>query len=143
MKYRIYIELLWDLLLTIIIEGAAIMVVFRVKRFGNKFLMTLGFPAQNTMDASLPSRKRLYKYAYYSLLCNLLTNPAMNLLLAVSLGIFGNGAYYPTLVMAELAVVFVEAIVYNYICSFGIKKAALLSAFLNTLSFAAGILMAY
>ena len=112
MTSSIYYELLRALLLTVIIEGAAILIIFRRK-----------------------------KYVYYSLLCNLLTNPAMNLVLAASLGLFGEGAYYPALAVAELAVVFVEAAVYNYIIGFGIKKSIMLSAFLNALSLSAGLLM--
>ena len=100
------------LLLTVALEGAVILVVFRRK-----------------------------KYVYYSVLCNLLTNPAMNLLLAVSFSLFGEGAYWLTLVLVELAVVIVEAAVYNYICEFGIKKAAMLSVLLNVSSFSAGILI--
>jgi len=112
MRFLLYLEFLWTLLLTIIIESAAILVIFRRK-----------------------------KYIYYSVLCNLLTNPAMNLLLAASIATLGAGAYYPTLVIAELAVIFVEAAVYKYICGFGVKKSVMLSTFLNALSFTTGILL--
>ena len=100
------------LLITLIIEGAAILVIFRRK-----------------------------KYVYYSVLCNLLTNPALNLFLAASVTVFGERSYYPVLIIGELAVVFVEAIVYMYICGFKMRKSILLSALLNALSFAAGILI--
>ena len=113
METLLYLEYFRVLLLTFVIEGAAILVLCRHK-----------------------------KYVYYSLLCNLLTNPAMNLLLALSLKLFGSGAYYPALVILELVVVFIEAVVYHYICGFGMKKAMMLSLFLNALSAAAGILMA-
>ena len=112
MSAQLYSAFLRALLLTVVIEGVAISVLFRCG-----------------------------KYVYYSVLCNLLTNPAMNLLLAISLSIFGEGAYYLTLVVVELAVIFVEAAVYNYICAFGMKKATLLSILLNALSFAVGILV--
>ena len=107
-----FIRFLLALLLTIAVEGAAILLIFRRK-----------------------------KYAYYSLLCNLLTNPAMNALLLISSWLLGMRVYYPALAVAEITVVIVEAIVYNYICGFGMKKAAALSVFLNALSFAAGILI--
>ena len=100
------------LLLTFMVEGVVILIIFRRK-----------------------------KYVYYSVLCNLLTNPALNLLLTVSSILFGVRIYGLALVILELAVVIVEAAVYNYICGFGIKKSAILSAFLNALSFAAGILV--
>ena len=107
-----YFGYLQALLLTFGIEGIAILILFR-----------------------------RIKYVYYSLLCNLLTNPAINLLLAVSYKLFGEGAYYLTLVIVELTAVFIEAVVYNYICEFGIKKAVMLSVLLNGLSFSTGILI--
>jgi len=111
MSLPLFFGLLWSLLLTALVEGAAILIIFRRPAF-----------------------------VYYSALCNLLTNPAMNLLLAVSVSILGAGAYYPALILLEVVVVCVEAGVYMYICGFGIKKSVALSAFLNALSFASGTL---
>ena len=110
----IYLVFLWSFLLTLVIEGIVILIIFRRK-----------------------------KYVYYSMLCNLLTNPAMNLLLAASVILFGVNTYYLTLVLAELAVILVEATVYNYVCRFGIRKSVLLSTFLNILSCVAGLLINY
>ena len=112
MMTSIYLVFLWSFLLTLVIEGIVILVIFRRK-----------------------------KYVYYSMLCNLLTNPAMNLLLAASVILFGLNIYYLTLVIAELAVIFVEATVYNYICGFGIRKSVLLSTVLNIMSCIAGLLI--
>jgi len=81
------------------------------------------------------------KYAYYGLLANLLTNPALNLLLLLTVWLFGVRVYYPVLISAEIAVILIEAAVYNYICGFGMKKAIMLSAFLNAISFAIGVLI--
>ena len=108
----IYLILLGYLLITVTIEGAAILIIFRQKR-----------------------------YVYYSFLCNLLTNPALNLILLITVRTLGEGSYYPTLLLSEIAAVFIEAAVYNYLCGFGMRKSLLLSAFLNTLSFAAGVLI--
>ena len=107
-----YFELFKAFLLTLVAEGVAVMILFRRK-----------------------------EYFYYCVLCNLLTNPAMNILLALSLRLFGREVYYIALIIAELTVVLIEAAVYNYICGFGIRKAAILSLFLNILSFSAGILL--
>ena len=109
-----YLVLLRSLLLTAAVEGTAALMIFRRK-----------------------------KYLYYSVLCNLLTNPAMNLLLAVTVRQLGAAAFSPALVVAELAVVYVEAAVYTYICGFGMKKSVMLSAFLNALSFITGLLLIY
>jgi len=106
------LAVLWALLLTLAIECAAILIIFRKK-----------------------------EYAYYCVLCNLLTNPALNLLLYLTVIVFGRKFYYPVLIPAEVAVVFVEAVVYDYICRLGIVKAVMLSTLLNALSFAAGLLL--
>jgi len=108
----LFLSILLAFLLTVVIECAVILIIFRQK-----------------------------KYVYYCLLCNLLTNPAMNLLLSIFVSLFGVRTYYPVIIPAEIAVVFIEAAVYDYICGFGMGKAIKLSAFLNALSFAAGVLL--
>ena len=70
------IPLLWAFLLTAFVEGAAVGLAFRKLR-----------------------------PVYISLLCNLLTNPATNVLLAVLVMWLGSRAYYPVLLCLELAAV--------------------------------------
>ena len=106
----IYLLFLGYLALTATIEGAAVMILFRRK-----------------------------EYVYYSFLCNLLTNPALNLLLLLSVKILGKAVYFPALFLAETTAVFVEAAVYKYLCRFSFLKSAALSVFLNALSLSAGI----
>jgi hypothetical protein len=103
--------LFYYLLITILVEGIAIFIIFRRA-----------------------------KYIYYSFLCNILTNPALNLLLLYS-NKFGSEAYYLIFFLGEVAVVFIEAYVYNYICRFGFKKSIVLSIVLNALSCGAGFLL--
>jgi len=112
MSFNPYLGVLWVFLLTVVIEGTAILIILRRK-----------------------------KYVYYSILCNMLTNPALNLLMHFSVRLFGVSVYYPMLAVLELAVVFVEAAVYNYICGFGMRKSLLLSVFLNALSLTCAILI--
>ena len=112
MIVSLYSVFLLSLLITITVEGAVIMIIFRRKA-----------------------------YVYYSALCNLLTNPAMNLLLAGSVRLFGVRAYYPALFTSELIVLCVEAVVYTYICGFRLRKSIALSALLNAASFTAGALL--
>jgi len=109
---EIYLIFLVCLSTTIIIEGLTILILFKRK-----------------------------DYIYYSVLCNLLTNPAMNLALLLSVYYFGANAYYLTLVTAEIIIVFVEAKIYTMLNDFKIKKAIMLSVLLNTLSFLAGLLV--
>ena len=114
----IYLSFFGSLLVTIIVEGAAVLFIFRRKGF---------------VDTK--------KVVYTSVYCNLLTNPALNLLLLVFVHQFGEGAYIPALILLELAAVFVEAAVYQYLCRFGMLLSVLLSAFLNVLSFASGFVV--
>ena len=110
----IYLVFLAYLLVTVLVEGAAIFILFRRR-----------------------------DYVYYSLLANLLTNPALNLLLLLSVNLFSEAAYYPTLLVTELAAVLIEAAVYCYLCGFKFPKSLALSTFLNLLSFAAGLILNY
>ena len=102
------------LLLTIVIEGVAIFLLYHRK-----------------------------DYLYYSCLCNLLTNPALNAILAVAVAIYGEVVYYPALICTEVAVLFIEAYVYRYLGDFKLASSIMLSAFLNSLSFGIGLLINY
>lgn len=83
-------------------------------------------------------RYRRGDYLLYSLLCNLLTNPALNVAAALLLpfleGVAG-WAVYPAVAALEAAVVLAEALVYRYLCGFKLKSALFLSFMLNLSSF--------
>ncbi len=86
----------------------------------------------------------LYKkwnLVYYSLLCNLLTNPVMNLLLLVIVKTFGVAYYNISLIILETMVVLVEAYIYKMLGNMKMPKALLLSLFLNLLSYLCGLLI--
>lgn len=108
----IYLVFLWALGLTILVEGAAMALLFGKRR-----------------------------YVYCSLLCNLLTNPALNLLLLLAVNGLGADAYAPALFLLEFAVVLVEGYVIRLLCSFSRRKALAVSLLLNALSFLAGLLI--
>ena len=80
------------------------------------------------------------RFVYYSVLCNLLTNPAVNLLLLLSVRTLGEGSYIVSLVCLEAAALTAEAFVLKPLCRFKITKAFYISAILNASSFSAGIL---
>jgi len=98
------------LLLTVLVEGGLMALLFRSRRF-----------------------------VYYSFLCNLLTNPALNLLLTLCVTLLGVSWYWPALAVLEVAVVLAEAYVYRLLCGFTFVKAFGVSALLNLTSFLAGI----
>ncbi|MEA5051068.1 MAG: hypothetical protein VB021_06295 [Oscillospiraceae bacterium] len=78
-------------------------------------------------------------YAYYSVLCNLLTNPLLNLLLCGAALAFGRGpAYVALLAGLECAVAGTEAMVYRRLCGWGAARALGVSAILNAASFFTG-----
>ena len=75
-----------------------------------------------------------------SLLCNLLTNPAANVLMALLLHWLGPGVYVPALLCLELAIAGIEAFLYRWLLGWPWKKAVLCSVGANALSWAAGLL---
>ncbi len=84
---------------------------------------------------------RSMRRVYASFLCNLLTNPALNLLLLGAVRFLGAGAYWPALAALELAVVAVEAYVWRLLTPLTWKSALFLSAGTNALSFALGLIV--
>jgi len=82
---------------------------------------------------------RKWDFTYYSLLCNLLTNPAMNLLLFLAVKTLGSSFYGTALVVLEITVVLVEAFIYKLLGGLKITRALLLSALLNVLSYLCGL----
>lgn len=107
----IFLVFAGNLAATIVIEGALMALLFRRRDF-----------------------------VYYSLLCNLLTNPAVNLLLALVTASLGAALYYPALVLLEVTAFLVEAYVLRLLCGFKTAKALWQSALINTASFGAGLL---
>ena len=106
------VELLKNLAVTVTVEGAVIWLVQRDRRF-----------------------------VYYSFLCNLLTNPAANLLALLSMIWLGAGAYYPAVAVLECLVVAAEAAVYRTLGNTSKRRALWLSLLLNALSFLIGLLL--
>ena len=112
----IYLLFAWNLALTVLVEGAAMGLLFRRR-----------------------------DYIYYSFLANVITNPSVNLLLFFCAGNLG-WSYWPVLVVLEIAAVAAEAYIYGRICDFGPGwpswgMAAGLSVLLNGLSYGAGHLI--
>jgi len=82
-----------------------------------------------------------WDYAYYSILCNIITNPMLNLLLYLLIWGLGSKFYIPALVMLEIIVVFVEAYIYKILCNFTKKEAFKLSLVLNISSYLIGLII--
>lgn len=106
----IYLYFLVNLILTVIIEGVLTAIIFRRR-----------------------------DYVYYSFLCNMLTNPALNLILLVLVAKGGLDYYYVALIILEIIAVIVEAGIWKLLCRFPIPKALAFSLLLNLASFSAGL----
>lgn len=82
---------------------------------------------------------RKWKLVYYCLLCNMLTNPVLNLILVLVGNVWGI-KYYPFyLIGLEIAVVLIEAFIYKMLGGFPVWKALRTSLFLNVVSFLFGV----
>ena len=109
----IYLLFAWNLALTAAVEGAAMFLLFRRR-----------------------------DYMYYSLLANVITNPAVNLILFFCVGNLG-WSYWPVLGVLEMAALAAEAYIYCKICDFcsgcrGLMTATGVSLLLNLLSWGTG-----
>ncbi len=105
-------EILGSFLLTAFVEGGVIWLVQRDRRF-----------------------------VYYSLLCNLLTNPALNFLLLLLFSLWGWSVYYPAVVILEILVVLLEAKIYRLLGGVSLRWSLWLSLLLNALSLFAGLVL--
>lgn len=113
------------LALTIVLEGAGMLVYARVARRLRPDL------------APEPP----WRYAYYSLLLNLLTNPLLGLLLWLIFLAGGRGWYTLFLWVLEVCVVLGEGLLYAKLCGWPRRRALLVSLALNGLSLAAGLVI--
>ena len=84
---------------------------------------------------------RRWRPVYVSFLCNLLTNPAVNALVAGLTLWLGVGAYFPCLLAVELAVVCCETAVYRLLLGLSWRRAGLWSLGLNAFSCLAGLVI--
>lgn len=88
---------------------------------------------------SLIFRSKQLTYAVF--LCNVLTNPLLNLLLLLCLIFFGEVCYFVVLGTLEVMVVFVEALLIRSLTDYRPPKAFLLSLLFNGASFCVGLLL--
>jgi len=81
------------------------------------------------------------RLVYTAFLCNLLTNPALNLLLTVYYNYISQSCYWLIVAALEICVVVIEAFVIRAMMTYTFKKAALLSLLFNVCSFFAGFIL--
>ena len=105
------------------------------------FLIVLALALTIVVECGLSLFFRSKQLTYAVLLCNLLTNPLLNLLLLLFVMFFGREFYYVVLVALELVVVGVEAFVIRLLTDYRPAKALLLSFFFNAASYSVGLLI--
>ena len=74
-----------------------------------------------------------------SVLCNIVTNPVLNVIVAMVLVYTNNYTiYYVILALLELLAVFVEGLYYKHFCEINLKRALLISLLANVCSLVVG-----
>ena len=81
------------------------------------------------------------RLVYTVFLCNLLTNPALNLLLLVYYNYISQSYYWLVVAALEICVVVIEAFIIRAMMTYAFKKAALLSLLFNVSSFFVGLIL--
>lgn len=85
--------------------------------------------------------KNRFKWIKTSLLCNVITNPIMNTILAIlTLFIRDNTVFFIITVILEVAVVVFEAFIYYNVMDESAWKCVVLSLLANVCSFAIGVI---
>lgn len=86
---------------------------------------------------------RKLRYVWYSVICNLLTNPALNLIMLLCAPLLSGSAVltYGLLALLELAAVTAEGMIYHRLISIGAFRSVMLSLLLNAISFALGVML--
>lgn len=86
--------------------------------------------------------KNRWSFVRTSILCNIVTNPVLNVVVAMVL-VYTNDytAYYIVLAFLEIAVVFVEGLYYKRFVGIEYKKAVLVSLIANVCSYVAGTIV--
>lgn len=74
-------------------------------------------------------------------LMNIVTNPALNLILSLLVGAFGRSVYVPAVAVGEIAVVAAEAMILAAALGLSRRRALAVSAVLNGASFALGLVL--
>ncbi|MBQ3551999.1 MAG: hypothetical protein IJA35_02425 [Clostridia bacterium] len=82
--------------------------------------------------------RRERRYIVCSILCNFLTNPALNIALIIAFNIWGYFAYIGALMLFEILAIVIEALLYLKLCDMPFPKAVVFSFVLNGCSFFIG-----
>lgn len=101
------------------------------------FLLSLGLTILVEGLLMLALFRRL-DYVYFTILCNLLTTPALNLLLALGMRVAGPSAYGPVLGVLECLTVLIEAYVLRLLCGWKTGQAIGIALLLNVVSYGIG-----
>ena len=78
---------------------------------------------------------------FYVALCNVITNPAANLLALAAVGLWGRALWWPAVAVIECVIVAIEAALLSRLLELGWGRALALALLLNGASFGLGLLL--
>ncbi len=111
----------------------------------NRFIVALALTCALTCIAEVVPLlfiKNRWSLVRTSLLCNVVTNPVLNVVVAMVLvGTNNYTAYYLVLALLEITVVFVEGLYYRHFVGIEYKKAFLVSLIANVFSYLVGAIV--
>ncbi len=84
---------------------------------------------------------RSKQFVYCVFLCNLITNPALNLITIEIGNLFGRNCYNIALAVCEICAAVIESGIIHRMCCLNWKKALFLSILLNITSFGLGLII--
>ena len=102
--------------------------------------IVFAFSLTVVVECGLSLLFRSKQLTYCVFLCNLLTNPLLNLILLLYPSFFGQESYYVVLAVLEIVVVGVEAFVIRLMTGRRLLHALGLSLLFNAASFSVGLL---
>ena len=106
------------------------------------FALLYAFALTVLIECGLALLFRSRQLVYAVFLCNLLTNPLLNLLMMLYYNYIGRQYYWAVVAVLEVCVVIAEALLLRAMMRYTVRRSLALSLLFNGCSFAAGLIIA-
>lgn len=110
---------------------------------GQVYSIATAFVLTVILECGLACLFRDKQLVYPVFLCNMLTNPAMNIILQLYYQFISQNHLWLVILVMEISVTVTEAFLLYKMTSYSLKKSALLSLLLNSVSCGVGLLFFY
>lgn len=107
----------------------------------NLLLICFAFLLTELIECGITLFFKSKQLTYTVFLCNLLTNPLLNLILVLYVTWFGRVHYLEVVLILEVCVVIVEAFIINLMMQYKRSRAILLSLLINVSSYTIGLII--